>query len=188
MAERVKTVLVNVGENRRIVSFSNTPSSTDAEALSKAIKETFGDILKSDQEFFIQVKNEAWSGVFLDVLDQEIVDKAVVNVVVIQKPVEEVSHCVFNTRKKSELCVGSLFQARESMPPPSTLGGRHDEATKLPPAAVLPSSAGQSVNKVQSHQFAILIRYNLCDVHYTGKSTNALAALWWCYGASCPLS
>ena len=48
----MKKVLVSVGENRRIVSFSSTPASADAEVLSKAIKETFGDVLKSDQEFF----------------------------------------------------------------------------------------------------------------------------------------
>ena len=41
-------VLMNIGENRRIVSFSSTPASTDAEALSKAVKETFCDVLKSD--------------------------------------------------------------------------------------------------------------------------------------------
>lgn len=76
----MKKVLVSVGENRRIVSFSSTPASTDVEVLSKAIKEMFGDVLKSDQEFFIQVKNEEWGGFFLDVLDQEIFDKAVINV------------------------------------------------------------------------------------------------------------
>ena len=79
-ATAVKKVLVSVGENRRIVSFSSTPASSDAEILSKAIKETFGDVLKSGQEFYIQVKNEEWGGLFLDVLDQEIVDKAVINV------------------------------------------------------------------------------------------------------------
>ena len=38
-ATAVKKVLVSVGENRRIVSFSSTPASSDAEILSKAIKE-----------------------------------------------------------------------------------------------------------------------------------------------------
>ena len=47
-ATAVKKVLVSVGENRRIV-FSSTPASSDAEILSKAIKETFGDVLKSGQ-------------------------------------------------------------------------------------------------------------------------------------------
>ena len=95
-------VLVSVGENRRIVSFSSTPASTDAEVLSKAIKETFGDILKSDQEFFIQAKNEEWGGLFLDVLDQEIVDKAVVNVL-LKPQTHEVSCCefiIFKSNKK----------------------------------------------------------------------------------------
>ena len=54
----MKTVLVNVGENRRIVSFSSALGSKDVEALTKTIKETFGDILKSDQKFFILAKNE----------------------------------------------------------------------------------------------------------------------------------
>ena len=99
MEERVKTVLVNFGENRRIVSFSSVPApTTDAEALAKAIKETFSDILKPEQDFFLQVKTDesgAWGGVFIDVLKQEIVDKAVINVVIIQKPIQEVSHCAF---------------------------------------------------------------------------------------------
>ena len=76
----VKKVLVSVGENRLIVSFSSVPASSDAEILSKVIKETFGDELMSWQEFYIQVNNEKWCGLFLDVLDQEIVDKAVTNV------------------------------------------------------------------------------------------------------------
>ena len=79
-ATAVKKVLVSIGENRRIVSFSSTPASSDAEILSKAIKETFGDVQKSGQEFYIQVRNKEWGGLFLDVLDQEIVDKAVINV------------------------------------------------------------------------------------------------------------
>lgn len=114
----MKTVLVNVGENRRIVSFFSTPSCTDAEALTKATKETFGDILKSDQEFFIQVKNEEWGGVFLDVLDQEIIDKAVVNVVL--KPLQEVSHCVLNIQEISGvISVGSLFNTGHGIYAPS---------------------------------------------------------------------
>ena len=92
MDATIKKVLVNVGENRRIVSFSSMPASTDAEALSKAVKETFCDVLKSDQQFFIQVKNEDWGRIFLDVLDQEIVDKAVINVLV--KPTCKVSYRV----------------------------------------------------------------------------------------------
>ena len=91
----MKTVLVNVGENRRIVSFSSMPSSMDAEALAKVIKETFGDVLKPDQEFSNYDDSGVWSGIFLEVLDQEIMDKAVVNVVMIQKPIQEVSHCAF---------------------------------------------------------------------------------------------
>ena len=102
MEERMKTVLVNVGENRRIVSFSSALGSKDVEALTKTIKETFGDILKSDQKFFILAKNEEWGGIFLDVLDQEIIDKAVVNVVL--KPIQEVnSFCAMFSEKKNLL-------------------------------------------------------------------------------------
>ena len=142
----MKTVLVNFGENRRIVSFSSVPApTTDAEALAKAIKETFSDILKPEQDFFLQVKTDesgAWGGVFIDVLKQEIVDKAVINVVIIQKPIQEVSHCAFLNIKSFNICWYSLIQAMESMPP---LSG-HDDAKSSP-------SVEQSTNKVQSHQW-----------------------------------
>ena len=126
-------------------------STTDAEALAKAIKETFGNVLKPDQEFFLQVKTDdsgVWGGVFLDVLNQEIMGKAVTNVVVIQKPIQEVSHRAFLILNRFNICCNSLIQARESKPPLSTVGGQDD--AKLSPSR---SSVGQSTNKVQSHQW-----------------------------------
>ena len=93
-----KTVLVTVKENRRIVSFSSEPGSTDADVLSKAVKEVFGDVLKLNQDFFIQVKKEQWSGMFIDVLDEDIVDKAIVNVIV--KATEQVC-CVYKNHTKT---------------------------------------------------------------------------------------
>ena len=50
----VKKLLVCIGENRRTVSFSSTPASFNAEILSKAKEKTFGNVLKSGQEFYIQ--------------------------------------------------------------------------------------------------------------------------------------
>ena len=90
-ADTLKTVLVSVGENRRIVSFTSNSSCSDAEVLSKAIKERFADILSSEQQFFIQVKNEEWGGLFLDVLDQQIVDKSIINVLL--KPLAHEVSC-----------------------------------------------------------------------------------------------
>ena len=60
--------------------------------LKSAVVETFGDVLKSNQDFFIQVKNEQWGGMFIDVLDKEIVDKAIINVIL--KATEQVC-CVY---------------------------------------------------------------------------------------------
>ena len=138
-------VLVSVGENRRIVSFSSTPASTDAEVLSKAIKETFGDILKSDQEFFIQAKNEEWGGLFLDVLDQEIVDKTVVNVL-LKPQTHEVSCCeliIFKNTYK--------IQAKD----PDV------QKTMKLPTVVLQPSVGVSMKEVQSYQYFFMIMYKI---------------------------
>ena len=84
-----KMVLVSVGDNKRIVSFSTPAVSADTEALTEAIRVSFKDILQPGQDFFLQLKSEEWGGVFLDLLQsQEIFDRSVVNVVM--KPMSEV--------------------------------------------------------------------------------------------------
>ena len=72
-----KRALVSVGENTRIVSFSTAPASRvadsipavgEGDALTQAVRVSFGDILRSDQEFFLQIKNEEWGGAFVDIV------------------------------------------------------------------------------------------------------------------------
>ena len=87
-----KQVIVSMGDNKRVVSFSNTATSavSDAKALTQAIRASFKDILQPGQEFFLQLKSEEWGGVFLDLLgSEEIANRSVVKAVL--KPVTEVS-------------------------------------------------------------------------------------------------
>ena len=96
-----KVVLVCMGENKRIVPFSTPAGSesqlqtassatvADTEALAAAIRVAFKDVLQPGQEFFLQLKNEEWGGVFVDLLGGPIPDRSVVRAVL--KPVTEVS-------------------------------------------------------------------------------------------------
>ena len=56
-----KTVLVNVGDNTRVVTFPTSSESLDSEALAVAIKATFSDILLPRQAFLLQIKCKEWS-------------------------------------------------------------------------------------------------------------------------------
>lgn len=94
----VEMELVCLNENRRVVSFSTPETSavadaahtTDVERLTQAIRVSFNNVLQPGQEFFLQVKNEEWEGVFLDLLeDKDVTDWAVFKAVL--KPVTEVS-------------------------------------------------------------------------------------------------
>ena len=86
-----KRALVSVGENTRIVSFSTAPASRvadsipavgEGDALTQAVRVSFGDILRSDQEFFLQIKNEEWGGAFVDIVGtEEVADRSVCKVV-----------------------------------------------------------------------------------------------------------
>ena len=90
-----KEVLVSMGENTRIVTFSIPSSSeptpvVDVEGLKQAIRVTFADVLQPGQDFFLQIKSEEWRGEFIDLLgNQRIAEKPVIRAVV--KPVTEVS-------------------------------------------------------------------------------------------------
>ena len=86
---QIKRVLVGMGDNNRVVSFQTTDSD-DITALSASIEDVFSDVLLPGQTFFLQVKSEEWSGVFLDLLEKaEIRDKSVIKAVV-RKPAAEV--------------------------------------------------------------------------------------------------
>ena len=88
-------MLVSVGENTRLVSYSTpVPSQSaavsDVDTLKQAVQIKFKDILNPRQEFFLQIKSEEWGGAFLDLLGSEkIADKSVVRAVI--KPMTEVN-------------------------------------------------------------------------------------------------
>jgi hypothetical protein len=84
-----KTVLVSLGDNTRVVSFTADSSAGDSEALTESVKSTFQDVLPG-QSFFLQIKSEDWGGVFLDLLPEDrIPDKSVIKAVLV-KPATEV--------------------------------------------------------------------------------------------------
>ena len=91
-----KEVLVSIGENTRIVPFAIPSSSestpeVDVEGLKQATRDTFADVLRPGQDFFLQIKSEEWGGAFIDLLgNQRIAEKPIFRAVV--KPATEVSH------------------------------------------------------------------------------------------------
>lgn len=97
MVTLTKTILVLLGENSRVVTFSSSSDaifSTDKEAAVSAILHTFRDVLPAGADFFMQVKREEWGGVFVDLLDADILlDKSVVKAVTLdcRTPRSEVS-------------------------------------------------------------------------------------------------
>lgn len=69
-----KEVLVKVGERSRPVSFrsfSNPPK--ERESLLVAIKDTYKDILKEDDEFLVKIKSERWNGEFVELDGDQVV-------------------------------------------------------------------------------------------------------------------
>lgn len=69
-------MLVGLGESRRIVTFETSAILTDIECLKKAIRSVFPEVLGPGQDFFLQIKNEEWGGVFIDLLDGEVLNKS----------------------------------------------------------------------------------------------------------------
>ena len=85
MATPSKSILVSLGENRRVVKFLS--SSCEKEAAMSAVRTTFSDIIHPEQDFFLQIKDDEWGGAFVDLLDdREIVDKSIVKAIL--KPLD----------------------------------------------------------------------------------------------------
>ena len=87
----MKTVLVTLGDNTRVVSFNNLSSMIQSygAVLTEAVKATFKDVLLPGRSFFLQLKSEEWGGVFLDLLpNDDIPDKSVIRAVL--QPTTEV--------------------------------------------------------------------------------------------------
>ena len=76
-----KKALVSVGDNTRIVSFETEGSTSEVEALIRAVRVAFQDVLNG-REFFLQCKNEDWGGAFIDMVgSDQIADRSVCRVV-----------------------------------------------------------------------------------------------------------
>ena len=95
-----KNVLVSVGENTRVVTFSTgSETQSEMEALSKAVRASFTDIIPTGSEILLKVKNEEWGGAFVDMIinADEIADRSILRVVL--KPPCEVRYFIIITLK-----------------------------------------------------------------------------------------
>ena len=78
-----KTVLVSLDERNRPVTFSGTK-----EDLLEEIRVVFQDQLTHEDDVYLQIKDESWEGIFVDVLEQEIPDSSIIKATRI-KPVAD---------------------------------------------------------------------------------------------------
>ena len=72
---RIKTALVCVGEKherRRPVQFSGSN-----QQLCTAVRNAFSDVIAPTDEVFLQIKDETWGGMFIDLVDQDVPDRSV---------------------------------------------------------------------------------------------------------------
>ena len=61
----------------------------DVAVLGRAIREAFKDVMRSDQEFFLQIKNQEWGGMYVDLVGTEqVANKSVCRAVL--KPIVSV--------------------------------------------------------------------------------------------------
>lgn len=74
------------GSRNRAVQFSGKK-----EALVPAIKSCFSDILASDAELILQIRDDSWGAdVFVDLIEQNVPDRAVIKVLQKQKEYKQV--------------------------------------------------------------------------------------------------
>ena len=77
-----KTVLVCYKDRKRPVIFQCNGQGSEKEHLVSAIRETYQDLLPEDCTLAIQIKNESWYGNFVDLGEEAIEDRSVVQLVV----------------------------------------------------------------------------------------------------------
>ena len=116
MDAEIKTALVCLGDRKREVAFA---SKGGREALIRAVREVFNDVLSddddSDEQLLLQIKNEEWNGEFVDLVS-EVPDRSVLKVVVVKcasdnKPspshaVMQVCGCII---MPASFCLGELL-------------------------------------------------------------------------------
>ena len=110
-----KKILVTIGYNNRIVAFTTPDPSIaldstpvhDATVLARAIRESFKDVMTNDQKFFLQIKNQEWGDMYVDLVGTEqVADRFVCRAVL--KPV--VLKCSLTLCKKLLLLLINTIQ------------------------------------------------------------------------------
>lgn len=87
MSEK-KTVLVSLNERNRVVEFSGSLMSDFV----CTVKDAFADVLKKPAHIVLQIKDENWGGVFIDVQSMEAIkDRSILRVIVEERNNEEVN-------------------------------------------------------------------------------------------------
>lgn len=83
MAGCLITVLVLFGQHTRPVSFvpGTNPEETQ-KAMLTAILSAFSDKLPPKSSLILQIRDDEWGGMFVDLISQEILDRSVVKVLV----------------------------------------------------------------------------------------------------------
>ena len=78
-----RTVLVMFGQRTRPVSFETGTSALDTQkALIASIKSAFDDQLAPTSSLILQIRDEEWGGVFVDLISQDVPDRSVVKIFV----------------------------------------------------------------------------------------------------------
>ena len=90
------------GSRNRAVKFSGKK-----EALVPAIKSCFSDILASDAELILQIRDDSWGAdVFVDLIEQNVPDRAVIKVLQKQKEYKQVQWICSRYILKKKMVLG----------------------------------------------------------------------------------
>ena len=68
-----KTVLVSFKDHKRLLTYSSTGGRDE---LTERVYEVFQGVISMGTNIFLQIKDQEWDGVYLDLLDQDIPDKS----------------------------------------------------------------------------------------------------------------
>ena len=83
MAQQTVTVLVCHKERRRPIKLIYGGSHGDLEA---EVRAAFSDLIDNEETLLLQIKDETWQGLFVDIaLDQAIPDRSVIQVIVVDR-------------------------------------------------------------------------------------------------------
>ena len=75
-----KAVLVSLHERNRVVYFSGSKRGD----LLPAVETAFADLLGNSENWVLQLKDDNWGGVFIDLQDQDIPERSVLRIVLLE--------------------------------------------------------------------------------------------------------